>query len=216
MAWASDRFGFHRAWRFGLTAEFLFQPFDPSIFDMVQFFDVSTDPGQVGFASETWGFGDGATGTGSRPTHRYTADGDYAVVQSLTTVDGRTASSSQVVHVSTHDVAVTDLDTPFTGRVGRTGLVTARVSDTRYPETVQMQLFKSDPSSADGFLLVGTLTESVPARPRATPFTFSYTFTSGDAVVGKVTFKAVATIIGPRDALQADNTAVATAMKVIS
>jgi hypothetical protein len=136
----------------------------------------------------------------------------------VVTLDGRTASSTQVVPVRTHDVAVTKLDVPSRGRVGRTSLVAAQVSDTRYPETVQVQLFKSDPSSPDAFLLVGTLTQSIPVRPRAqtTRFVFSYTFTSDDGVVGKVTFKAVATIIGARDALPSDNTAIATTTKVTS
>jgi hypothetical protein len=40
-------------------------------------------------------------------------------------------------------------------------------------------------------------------------FAFSYTFTPGDAALGKVTFEAIATIAGPRDALPADNTAIA-------
>jgi hypothetical protein len=40
-------------------------------------------------------------------------------------------------------------------------------------------------------------------------FAFSYTFTPGDAALGKVTFEAIATIAGPRDALSADNTAIA-------
>lgn len=200
------------------TAGFLFLPFDPSIFDTVQFIDLSSDPGQVAFASETWVFGDGATGTGSRPTHRYAADGDYTAKLTVATLDGRTASSTQVVTVRTHDVAVSHLAVPSSGRVGRTSLITAQVSDTRYPETVQVQLFKSDPSSPDAFLLVGTLTQSIPARPRSrtTPFAFSYTFTSDDGVVGKVTFKAVATIIGARDALPSDNTAIATTTKVTS
>jgi len=56
----------------------------------------------------------------------------------------------------------------------------------------------------------------VPVRSanRTTDFNFSYTFTSADAQVGKVTFKAVANIFGARDALPADNEAIATPIKV--
>jgi hypothetical protein len=42
----------------------------------------------------------------------------------------------------------------------------------------------------------------------------SYTFTSDDAALGKVTFEAVATIVNARDALPADNTATALPTKV--
>ena len=52
----------------------------------------------------------------------------------------------------------------------------------------------------------------VPVEPgkHTTQFTFSYTFTSGDAMIGKVTFEAIATIQGARDALPADNITIAT------
>src|SRR2546430_14391787 len=37
-----------------------------SVFDVIQFFDQSFDPGGVGFAPQVWNFGDGTTGTGFR------------------------------------------------------------------------------------------------------------------------------------------------------
>jgi hypothetical protein len=63
---------------------------------------------------------------------------------------------------------------------------------------------------------VGTLNQQVPVRPsnRTTTFNFSYTFTKDDATMGKVTFKAVANIQGARDALPADNEAIASPTKV--
>jgi mRNA-degrading endonuclease toxin of MazEF toxin-antitoxin module len=83
------------------------------------------------------------------------------------------------------------------------------VSDKRYPETIQVQLFKGN--NQGGFDQVGTLTQSIPMTTgkSSTTFAFSYTFTPGDAVVGKVTFEAIATIQTARDALPADNTAIA-------
>ena len=193
-----------------------FYPGDPSIFDLVQFYDQSYDPGNVGFATESWNFGDGTSATGCCPTHRYSSsDGDYTVKLVVTTTDGRTASTSQVVHVRTHDVAITKLTVPQSASAGQTRQITVGLTDSRYPETVQVQLFKSNTSG--GFDLVGTLTQSVTPRDtnRTTPFSFNYTFTSTDALVGKVTFKADATIIGARDAVPADNeaTALPTAVK---
>jgi PKD repeat protein len=49
-------------------ANFSTQPFNPSSFDVVQFFDQSFDPGGVGIQTRQWDFGDGATGTGFNPT----------------------------------------------------------------------------------------------------------------------------------------------------
>jgi hypothetical protein len=78
---------------------------------------------------------------------------------------------------------------------------------------VQVQLLKSVPG---GFELVGTLIQSLSPRAKnqTTPYSFNYTFTPDDGSVGKVTFKAVATIVGARDALPADNEAIATPTKV--
>jgi hypothetical protein len=194
-------------------ASFSFSPSDPSIFDTVQFFDQSSDPGQVGIESQAWTFGDGATGTGCCPTHRYALDGDYTVGLSVTTFDGRTGSTTRVVRVETHDVAINKISAPQTGFVGQTREITVGVIDSRYPETVQVQLLRSVPG---GFEQVGVLTQSIlpRGRSRSTPYTFNYTFSSNDATVGKVTFKAVATIIGARDALPADNEAIASPTRV--
>jgi hypothetical protein len=87
------------------------------------------------------------------------------------------------------------------------------VNSRRYPETVEILLFKSVPG---GHQQVGSLTQSVPVRPssRTTDFNFSYTFTGADAQMGKVTFRAVANVIGARDALPADNEAIASPAKV--
>ena len=181
-----------------------YYPGDPSIFDTVQFSDASYDPAGVGISSEAWSFGDGATATGCCPTHRYAADGDYTLKLTVTTGDGRTASKTQTVHVQTHDVAITKFMVPQSASAGQTRSISVGISDTRYPETVQVQLFKNDS-------YVGTLTQQVPVRSggRTTTFGFNYTFTNDDAALGKVTFRAVASIVGARDAQPSDNTGVA-------
>ncbi len=190
-------------------ASFGFFPFDPSIFDTVSFFDFSFDPGGLGFASQSWDFGDGATATGCCPTHQYAADGDYTVQLTVTTVDGRTASTSQVVHVATHDVAITKVNAPQTAKAGQTRTVTVNIKNTRYEETVEIQLYKS---VAGGFQFISLQTVVIPVRSgnRTTAVSFTYTFTSDDATVGKVSFQAIANIVGARDALPADNSAIST------
>ncbi len=186
-----------------------YYPSDPSIFDTVHFFDNSYDPAGAGVQSEAWNFGDGTTSTGCCPTHVYRADGNYTVGLQITTTDGRTASTSQIVQVRTHDVSIKKLAVPTAAGVGQTRQITVGLSDTRYPETVQVQLFRSNTSG--GFDPVGSLTNAVPVTggKSTNSFVFSYTFTASDAAVGKVTFEAIATIQGARDALPADNTAVA-------
>jgi PKD repeat protein len=182
---------------------------DPSAFDHVQFCDGSNDPAGFGFGSFTWEFGDGATSTDVCVSHFYGADGDYTVQHSATTFDGRTASTSQVVQVRTHDVAINKLVIPQTARVNQTKAINVEIKNKRYSENVLVNLYKGVPGG--GEQLIGTLTLFVPARTtRATTFRFSYTFTAADAAIGKVTFRAEAGILDARDALFSDNHAIAT------
>jgi hypothetical protein len=188
------------------VAGFSFYPGDPSIFDSLQFYDESNDPAQAGFASEVWHFGDGGSATGCCPTHLYAKDGDYTVKLDVTTTDGRTASAQQLIHVRTHDVTIAKVLVPQTARVGQTRQITVGLTDNRYPETVQMQLLKS--VAGGQWQQVGVLTQYVPVRGanRTTSFAFDYTFAPEDAVLGKVSFQAIATIQGARDSIPTDNT----------
>src|SRR5262245_55563428 len=114
------------------VASFGFNPFDPSAFDVVQFFDASFDSAGLGFQSNEWQFGDGATATGCCPTHQYAADRDYSVHLTVTTVDGRTASTSQPVNVRTHDVAITKLTAPTSASAGQARAVVVGIKNKRY------------------------------------------------------------------------------------
>lgn len=198
-----------------LVMGFVLNPPDPSSLDTVQFFDTSFDPGGVGINAMRWDFGDGATATGCCPSHRYTADGNYTVSLTDSTSDGRTGSISQVVNVKTHDVAISRVLVPQSARVGQTRTITVGLTNSRYPETVQVQLLKS--VAGGGWQQVGVLTQYVPIRGgnRTTNFDFNYTFTPDDAALGKVSFQAVATIQGARDAIPTDNTFISLPTKVI-
>jgi PKD repeat protein len=195
------------------VASYYYNVGDPSIFDTVQFGDQSYDPGGIGIVSEAWSFGDGTTGSGAFPTHHYVADGDYTVKLTVTTTDGRAGSTSRVVHVQTHDVTIAKLTVPQSASVGQTRSISVGLTDNRYPETVQVQLLRS---TAGGWTNVGTLIQSIPVRgaTRTTSFAFTYTFTRDDASVGKVSFRAIATIQGARDALPGDNDVIALPTKV--
>jgi hypothetical protein len=87
------------------------------------------------------------------------------------------------------------------------------VKNVRYLERVRIDLYKSTPS---GYIWVGSLEKDVPVRGgnRTTDFVLNYTFTAEDALMSKVTFKAVATLINGRDAYYAGNEAISLPVKI--
>ncbi len=187
---------------------FTFDPADPSLYDTVAFTNTSFDPAYNGFASYAWDFGDGATAATQDATHQYAKDGSYTVSMEATSKDGRKGSISKTVTVMTRDVSITKFSAPKSGQAGHTGTISVRVINKRYAGYVTVELFKV---TSGGNVSVGSLTLNVPVRlSPATTFKFSYLFTAADAAAGTVTFKAVATPQGGRDALPADNTASAT------
>jgi len=185
------------------TVDYYFNPGDPSIFDTVSFGTPYWDPTVT---TQTWDFGDGTTGSGPSPSHQFPTDGDYTVTLTETTVDGRTASHTRMIGVRTHDVAILSLVAPDKGKVGKAGLITVGIGNTRYPETLQVNLYKVTPY---GNVLIGTEVQAVGVmKPKkATYISFNYTFTDDDLTAGKVSFQAVATIQGARDAFNGDNVA---------
>ena len=198
------------------VARFFIEPSDPSKFETVGFYGWdSSDPANVGIETYFWDFGDGTTiETDCCLEHLYGADGDYTVQLTVTTFDGRSASTSKIISIETHDVAITKFSVPKSASAGQTRTITVGVNSRRFPEQVQVNLFRSLPGG--GSTQVGSLVQSVPVRNanRTTSFSFSYTFTSEDRSVGKVTFRATATILNDRDALPADNEAISAPTKV--
>jgi PKD repeat protein len=197
------------------VSDFDFVPRDPSSLDTVQFYDFAHDPAGAGISSLVWRFGDGATTTGSIPTHQYIQDGDYTAELTVTTVDGRTSTTSQVVQVRTHDVAIVGIGVPRSARVGQTAAVSVDVANKRYPETVQVDLYTSSPG---GSQQVGSLTQPVPVRPRGgavTRFAFRYTITQADRAAGELTFTTQASILDHRDALLDNNQLSSTPVRIV-
>lgn len=186
-------------------------PGDPSIFDNVSFYANVYDPGGIGGFTLAWTISDGTTSDQYSFNHQFAADGDYTVNLTAITQDGRSGSASQVIQVRTRDVSINKLVIPQTARVNQTKAINVEIKNNRYSDYVQVALTKGLPGG--GEQVIGYLTLYVPVRStRPTIFKFSYTFTSDDAIVGKVTFKAVANIVNGRDALPSDNTAIATTL----
>jgi PKD repeat protein len=201
------------------VAQFTFDPPVASVFDAVSFYDQTYDPAGLGVQSETWDFGDGTTttiGGCCSTSHRYAADGTYQVTLTITTPDGRTDHTSLDLVVKTHDVAITDVSVPDSIRVGSTKTVTVGISNGRYPEAVRVSLFKSVGGSGGNWQFVGELTQYVPVKKgrRTVDFSFNYTATPDDAVLGKITFMASAVPLDGLDAIPADNSYISLPVKV--
>jgi hypothetical protein len=196
-----------------VLANFSYYPFDPSTFDAIQFQGSTADPANVGISSWAWTFGDGSTASVPYPQHQYARDGDYTVRSTVGTPDGRTATDTQVVHVRTHDVSIAKFTVPTSAGPGQTRSITVGLSNARYAEQVQVSLFKLTPG---GPVQIGTSNQLLPVRSgnRTTDVTFSYTFTSDDARIGKVSFQAVVSLGGVRDAIPGDNQAQSLPTKV--
>ena len=188
-------------------------PYDPSIFDSISFGLYDEIP--QGWTC-LWDFGDGTTYNECwvNEAKQYNTDGDYTVNLQVTNEIGETASVSRVVSVRTHDVAITKFTAPQSARAGQTRQIVVYLRNNRYPEYVQVELYKS---TSNGYASVGTIfPQLVPVRQanRTTAFYFSYTFTAEDAYNGKVTFMAMAFIIDLRDALPGDNEAISLPTRV--
>lgn len=195
-----------------LNASFYYYPSSPSSFDNIGFSNQTYDPVGAPIESVQWQFGDGSTGTGCCPQHRYSVDGDYTVRMTVTTTDGRTGTATQVVRVRTHDVSIDRFMVPESANVGQTRALTVNVKNTRYNETVTVILYRGGVS---GFSEIGSQTQYVAARAnRTTEFSFNYTFTPEDASLGQISFKAEAVIVNANDALPANNTVISTPTRV--
>ncbi|MFE9955512.1 PKD domain-containing protein [Micromonospora sp. NPDC005299] len=187
--------------------------YEPSEFDTVAFWPSVHDPAGLGIASYRWEFGDGTTSDAQFPRHRFTADGDYTVRLTASTVDGRSRTAAHPVVVRTHDVSIVRLAVPSTARVGQALGVTVTVRNTRYAENVEVRLHRGGPY---GYEQVGVETQPVPVKAagNGTTFSFRYVVTADDRAAGKITFRAVAAVLQNRDALPADNELLSTPVRV--
>jgi len=194
------------------VTDFWNDPAEPSIFDWTTF-------GLYGYAPENWtcvwNFGNGITYDQcfAYQAARYEQDGDYTVSVQVTDEAGQVSSASRTISVRTHEIAITSVAVPQSARAGQTRQIVVYVRNSRYTENVMLDLWKS---TASGYTGVGSLTQFVPVRSanRTTAFKFSYTFTAEDARTGKVTFKAIATLLDHRDALPADNEVITLPIRV--
>jgi len=81
------------------TAAFVFSPTNPQAGGWVQFNASGSSDADGTIVNYTWSFGDGGTGTGSTPWHRFATPGTYLVTLTVTDDDGAT-------HTVTHPIQV--------------------------------------------------------------------------------------------------------------
>lgn len=81
------------------TAAFAASPPEARVGQTVQLFDSSSDPEGSGIAWRAWDLDDGATATGSSPTHRYDQAGTFTVTLTVGTFDGRVGTAKRTVVV---------------------------------------------------------------------------------------------------------------------
>ncbi|MEV6876952.1 PKD domain-containing protein [Amycolatopsis sp. NPDC051128] len=189
-------------------------PSSPTVFDNVSFSASSWNSIDLPLGG-TWDFGDGTTAPVGAETvhHRYAADGVYPVTLHATSPDGRTATVTEPVTVTTHDVGISKFTVPSSARQGDSKPISVDVTNTRYTETVTVVLSKR---STAYWSEVGRLTLQVPARATGkVRFPFSYTFSPDDALSGKVAFRAEVQLQYPStDARPGDNEAISLATTV--
>jgi hypothetical protein len=192
-------------------------PMQPATQEIVEFRNWSRDPLGYPLMPAHWDFGDGTTAEGGYVTHQYLQEGVYTVTIIVTTSDGRSATASKAIIVENHDVAITKFTVPQSARVGQVRGLSVGVTSKIRNERVRVTLYRSW-ANQDPFEFAGELTKEVPVG-RTVSLDFSYKFTESDAQIGKVTFKAVAEILGEqdtimRDLVATDNTALALPTKV--
>ncbi|WP_143751886.1 PKD domain-containing protein, partial [Maribacter sp. 4U21] len=84
-------------------------------------FDGSGSIDDIGIATYTWDFGDGATGTGETVSHTYTVAGIYTATLTVTDGGGATDTDTLTITVEGDDVACGPPPSPWTGRCYDTG-----------------------------------------------------------------------------------------------
>ena len=117
-------------------------------------------------ASWAWAFGDGATGSGAKTSHSYSAVGSYTAT--LTVTDNRGATGSATVAISaTTDPNVIAAPSNLSASVARSGVVTLKWTDNSGNETGFS--IERAPSGSTSFAAVGSTAANITTFSQAAP-----------------------------------------------
>jgi PKD repeat protein len=78
------------------TASFYHTPLEPTVFQIIQFGDNSTDP-DGNITAWAWDFGDGTTSTLEDPTHKFEDRGSYTITLTINDNDGGTDTTTRAI-----------------------------------------------------------------------------------------------------------------------
>jgi hypothetical protein len=169
----------------------------PSVYDNLYIQVWSGDEHGRYIESGTIDFGDGTTlayRVGMEVRHQYAKDGEYTITMTGSTSDGRSGTGTSTVKIETHDVSVAGFSVPTSARAGQTKSIKVSVANTRRTENVWVTLYRVDENGGYD-KQVGRSLQRVAASPTGrVEFPFVYTYTAQDAALGKVMFRAVASL----------------------
>ncbi|MFJ8965194.1 PKD domain-containing protein [Lentzea sp. NPDC102401] len=177
---------------------------DQSVYDTATRFEVSHAYDFDSPVTSEWDFGDGTTlpATGVKEQqHRYTAEGSYTVTVRSRSADGRTSSGTQTIVVKTRDVGITSFSTPSGTIPGRPGTLTVGLANHRYADSPRVEFYKSVDND---WKYIGERTVQMAADSTA-EVSLPYRFTTEDAAVGKVAFRAAVYLPSPARDSRPDN-----------
>lgn len=101
-----------------VVASFTFSPTTPAVNQEVFFNSSASSPANGTF---NWSFGDGTTGVGNSPTHRYAQAGSYTITLRVTNENGQAATTTRTITVSatSGDVTASFTFSPTTAGVNQ-------------------------------------------------------------------------------------------------
>ncbi|SDL89547.1 PKD domain-containing protein [Lentzea albidocapillata subsp. violacea] len=173
-------------------------PQTPNVLEDTTFGVSVSDGNHLPFTSATIDLGDGTVlrSNGEQVKHRFTRDGDYQVTVTASVADGRTATTTRMLAVRTHDVSVAGLSVPASARAGQTKPINVSVANTRNDEDVTVVLYRVG-AAGEQEREIGRLTQRVLASAQGrSEFPFAYSYRQEDAAAGQVTFRVRAEVAG--------------------
>jgi chitodextrinase len=94
-------------------------PYTGTVNQLIQLNGGGSTDADGAIQSYQWYFGDGTTGTGPTPTHRYAKAGTYRVFLNVTDGSGATASSNTTATIGAGQAPIANPGGPYTGAAGQ-------------------------------------------------------------------------------------------------
>jgi PKD repeat protein len=127
--------------------DFSYSPTTPLVYENVTFDASASEPNGGSIMSYQWDFGDDTADNGETVTHAYSEVGNYEVVLNTTDSEGLWNTKTKTVNVYIHNIAVTDLTSPNTIKIGQQiSLNITVVNKGNFTETLNVTVCYDDTS----------------------------------------------------------------------